>query len=155
MCCRRMAQASHYPTTSTQRRLRITMGRSPARASASPSASCRKNRPDCAFAKAPPRVAYLGRFTNPDPKTASYFERYDREADKLQTSHPRDVSEAIAWLTAGVAQAGHELQDPFLKGLLKPEQVSFKLLRQFLDGAGSSPSSTPHEEATIYQATRR
>ena len=39
-----------------------------------------------------------------------------------------DAAAAIAWLTAGVAQAGREVSDPFLKTLAKPEKVSFKQL---------------------------
>ncbi|HYP26018.1 MAG TPA: hypothetical protein VE262_04800, partial [Blastocatellia bacterium] len=97
--------------------------------------------PDCPYAKARRAVAYLGRLTNPDPKTASYFDRYDREADKLRTPYPGDVPEAIVWLTAGVAQAGRELQDPFLKALLEPDQVSFNLLQITLE-----PDSTPKAE---------
>ncbi len=93
--------------------------------------------PDCPYAKARRAVAYLGQFGAGDPKGDRFFAHHDREADKLKTPHPHDLSEAIAWLTAGVAQAGRELKDPFLRGLLKPEQVSFKLLRQFLDGAES------------------
>jgi hypothetical protein len=94
--------------------------------------------PDCLYAKARRAVVHLGRFTNPDPKATSYFDRYDREADKINTPHPRDVPEAIAWLTAGVAQAGRELQDPFLKALLEPDQVSFNLLQTTL-----KPDSAP------------
>ena len=82
--------------------------------------------PDCPYAKARRAVAFLGRRFGNDPKAHSYFDRYDREADKLKTPHPHDVSEAIAWLTAGVAQAVRELQDPFLKALLEPDQVSLQ-----------------------------
>jgi hypothetical protein len=84
--------------------------------------------PTCPYAKARRAVAYLGRLTSNDPKAGSYFDRYDREADKLKTPHPRGVPEAIAWLTAGVAQSGRDLADPFLKGLAKPNEVSFKHL---------------------------
>ena len=94
--------------------------------------------PDCPYAKARRATTFLGRLTKPDPKAASYFDRHDREADKLNTPHPRDVTEAIAWLTAGVAQAGRDLQDPFLKALIEPDQVSFKLLQTTLE-----PDSAP------------
>lgn len=90
--------------------------------------------PNCAFAKARRAAAQLGLIVSNDPRSISYLHRHDRESDKLKIPHPRDVTEAIAWLTAGVTQAGRELQDPFLKALLKPELVSFKLLQQFLDG---------------------
>ena len=84
--------------------------------------------PTCPYAKARRAVAYLGRLTTPGSKTASFLNFHDREANKLKTPHPRDVPEAIAWLTAGVAQAGREVSDPFLKTLAKPEKVSFKQL---------------------------
>ncbi len=90
------------------------------------------SRPDCPFAHALRAAAYLGRLTNPDPKTLGYFDKYDREADKIGTPHAKSIDEAINWLTTAVTQAGRELQDPFLKALLKPEQVSFNMLRKFL-----------------------
>lgn len=93
--------------------------------------------PGCPYAKARRAITFLGRRFGYDPK-AHFFDRHDHEADKLKTPHPRDVSEAIAWLNAGVAQAGRELQDPFLKALLEPEQVSFDMLRRTLE-----PDSAP------------
>jgi hypothetical protein len=92
-----------------------------------------ESRPDCPFARARRAVAYLGRLTNPDPKSLGYFIKYDRDSDKIHTPHPKNIKEAIGWLTTAVAQAGRELQDPFLTGLLKPEQVSFNMLAEFLD----------------------
>lgn len=89
-------------------------------------------RPDCPFALARRAVAFLGRLTKPDSNTLDYFSKYDRNADKIHTPHPNSIEEAIAWLTTAVARAGRELQDPFLKALLKPEQVSFNMLRDFL-----------------------
>lgn len=100
--------------------------------------------PDYIFAKARRAAAYLGRLTSNDTKAARYFDSHDCEADKLKTPHPQDVAEAIAWLTAGVAQAGRELQDPFLKTLLKPEDVSFEMLQQLLD-----PTSIPKMPASF------
>jgi hypothetical protein len=87
--------------------------------------------PGCPFAKARRSVALLGRLTNPDPKTAGYFDRHDREADKLNTPYPRDFDEAIDWLCEGVSQAGRELNDFFLEELVDPDQVSFGGLRSF------------------------
>ena len=84
--------------------------------------------PDCLYAKARRAITFLGRRFGHDPKS-HFFDRHDREADKLKTPHPGDVPEAIAWLTAGVAQAGRELQDPFLKALLEPDHVSFNMLQ--------------------------
>lgn len=84
--------------------------------------------PDCLYAKGRRAAAFLGRRFGYDPKS-HFFDRYDREADELGTPRPRDVSEAIDWMAAAVAQAGRELQDPFLKSLLQPNQVSFNLLQ--------------------------
>lgn len=92
-------------------------------------------RPDCLFAHARRAAAYLGRLTNPDPISLGYFDRYDHVADSIGTPHAKSSDEAIDWLTTAVVQAGHELQDPFLKRLLKPEQVSFNMLRKFFEPA--------------------
>lgn len=100
--------------------------------------------PDCPYAKSRRAVACLGRLTNPDTKTAGYLARHDREGDKLKTPIPRNVREAIDWLTAGVVQAGRELADPFLKALVRPEQVSFKLLQHHLEG-GERPRTARRE----------
>lgn len=90
-------------------------------------------RPDCPFARARRASAYIGRLTVPDQKALGYFDKHDRDADKIQTPKPKSIEEAISWLSTAVAKAGHELQDPFLKGLLKPEQISFSTLRELVD----------------------
>ena len=101
-------------------------------------------RPDCPFAQARRASAYLGRLTTADPKALGYFTKYDRDADRIHTPHPKTVEEAIGWLTTAVAQAGRELEDAFLKALLKPEQVSFNMLREFLNPA-PPPRSRPQQ----------
>lgn len=110
-------------------------------------------RPDCPFARARRAAAYLGRLAidrlaRPDPKGLGYYRKYDREADTIGTPHAKSNEEAIDWLTAAVAQAGRELQDPFLKALLKPEQVSFNMLREFLN-----PAPQPRPRAKPYVST--
>jgi hypothetical protein len=92
-------------------------------------------RPDCPFARGRRASAFLGRLSTSDPKALGYFTKYDREADRIHTPHPQSIEEAIGWLTTAVAQAGRELQDPFLKALLKHEQISFNMLREFLNPA--------------------
>lgn len=92
-------------------------------------------RSDCPFSLGRRASAYLGRLTPFDAKAVDYFNRADREADKVHTPHPKNIEEAIGWLTTAVAQAGRELEDPFLKALLKPEQVTFNMLREFLNPA--------------------
>ncbi|CAM2947264.1 hypothetical protein CUTA107171_01475 [Cupriavidus taiwanensis] len=99
-------------------------------------------RPDCPYARARRATAYLGRLTKPDPKTLSYFDKHDRDAETIHTPRPRSLEEAIVWLTTAVAQAGHELQDPFLKALAKPEQVSFDMLRNLLKSVQSPRSGS-------------
>lgn len=93
--------------------------------------------PGCPYAKARRAASYLGRLTSNEPKAVSYYDRHDREADKLKTPHPKDVAEAVAWLAAAVAQAGRELQDPFLEGLAKPSQVSFAVFSSSLSSGKS------------------
>lgn len=104
--------------------------------------------PDCPFARARRAAAYLGRLTTSDSKALGYFEKYDREADKIGTPHPKNFEEAVVWLTTAVVQAGRELQDPFLKALLRPEQVSFNMLREFLN-----PAPPPRPRAKPYVPT--
>jgi hypothetical protein len=87
---------------------------------------------DCPFARGRRAAAYLGRLTTSDPKALTYFNKYDHEADKSGTPHPKDVEEAIVWLTTAVGQTGCELQDPFLSALADPEHVSFRHLQSVL-----------------------
>ncbi|HLO41184.1 MAG TPA: SIR2 family protein [Phycisphaerales bacterium] len=109
--------------------------------------------PKCAYAKARRAVAYLGRHVGDDPKGMEYFDRYDREANKIKTPYPRDILEAVSWLNIGVTQAGGELQDPFLSSLLKPERVSFDALRRML--APSRLSETARAERTTIRDLER
>jgi hypothetical protein len=95
-------------------------------------------RQDCPFAKGRRATAFLGKLSKPDLKTLGYFNKHDRDADRIDTPRPRNIEEAIGWLTNAVAQAGRELEAPFLKGLLNPEQVSFNMLREVLNPAPSS-----------------
>jgi len=93
-----------------------------------------ESRPDCPFAKALRASSWLGSRVQLDARAITLFRTNDQAADKLAVPHPKNLAEAITWLTAGVAQAGRELQDPFLKGLAKPEQITFKFLQLFLEG---------------------
>jgi len=95
--------------------------------------------------------------SKPDSKALRYFDEHDNEANKIGTPHPQDIEQAIAWLTAAVTQAGRELQDPFLKALFKPEQVSFNMLREFFELKPAparlkhqmvAPSKSPSPEAS-------
>lgn len=95
-------------------------------------------RPDCPYAKARRAAAYLGRLSRPDLTAMGYYDRYDLAADKMNTPRPKDIQEAITWLTAGVAQAGRELQDHFLSSLAVPSQVSFNHLQTILVSASVS-----------------
>lgn len=103
---------------------------------------------DCPYARARRATAYLGSLATSDERALGYFSKDHREADKIGTPHPNNIEEAIGWLTTAVAQAGRELQDPFLKALLKPEQVSFNMLRNFL-----SPASPPRQRPKPYALT--
>ena len=105
---------------------------------------------DCPFAKARRAVAYLGLFRGGnDQRNAQNLNNSHREADKLNTPHPHDVSEAIAWLTAAVAQARRQLQDPFLKALVNPEQVSFNNLRAFFGAPQVSKQRVKRPPSTV------
>jgi hypothetical protein len=107
-----------------------------------------KPRPDCPFARARRASAYLGRRTTSDEKAIGYFNKHDRDADKIHTPHPTSIEEAIDWLMMAVAQAGRELQDPFMKALLKPEQISFNMLLEFLKRV-TTPRSRPTQSTQL------
>lgn len=96
--------------------------------------------PDCPYAKARRAVTFLGRLIPDDPKGAAYYDKYDREADKLNTPRPWNMAQAVEWLTAGVAEAGRELKDDFLAGLAESRQVSFKLLQTTLVSLSAPPT---------------
>ncbi len=107
----------------------------------------------CPFALARRATAYLGSLVTSDERALGYFNKDHRDADKIHTPHPKNIEEAIAWLTTAVAQAGRELQDPFLKALLKPEQVSFNMLRDFLSPAlPPRPRTKPYNPPPVRQA---
>ncbi|HEX8473543.1 MAG TPA: SIR2 family protein [Pyrinomonadaceae bacterium] len=90
-------------------------------------------RPDCPFARGRRAAAYLGRLiTTTDPKALGYFDRADREANKIGTPHPQNLEEAIAWITSAVAHAGHKVQDPFLLATANPANISFNKLKSVL-----------------------
>jgi len=103
--------------------------------------------PSCPFALGRRTVAYLGRSTNPDMLSNQYFDKYDREADKIGTPYPTDDDEAIAWLTTAIAEAGRTLHEPFLKSLLKPESVSFNKLRQCF--SATAPTASDYVEKAV------
>lgn len=88
---------------------------------------------DCPYARARRAVADVGRRVALDSRTASYFDRHDREADALGTPRPHDLAEAVAWLAAGVAAAGKAVTDLFLAQIAKPEKVSFASLQATLE----------------------
>lgn len=91
--------------------------------------------PDCPFALARRAAAFLGRLVATDLKALGYFEKHDRETDRLGTSHPQNIKEAISWLKSGVIEAGRRINDPFLKELLNPEKISFNMLSGLLTPA--------------------
>lgn len=82
------------------------------------------------FALARRASAFLGRRITNDPTAISYYDKYDRESDKIGTPYPQNIGEAINWLTVAVNQARHELQNPSLKDLLKSKKISFNMLHQ-------------------------
>lgn len=87
---------------------------------------------DCLFAHARRAAAWLGRRSTSDLKAVGYFDNYDREADRISTPKPKDLSEALDWLRRGAAAAGLQLTDPRLVGLAEPEKLSFEHLRTVL-----------------------
>jgi hypothetical protein len=84
---------------------------------------------DCPFARARRAVAFLGRRLTSDSRAIGYFDNYDREADKLGTPKPKDLSDGLDWLRNGAVEAGLQLADAELIGLAEPEKISFGHLR--------------------------
>jgi len=97
-------------------------------------------RSDCPFARARRSAAYIGQLAYPDQKALTYFGKHDLDADKIGTPRPKSAEEAVDWLAIAATKAGPELQDPFLKGLIRPERVSFNMLREFLRSATHPPA---------------
>ena len=89
-------------------------------------------RPDCVYARACRAAVHLGRHAHPNPRTIRGLDKSDSEADKLHTPHPRDVAEAIDWLTTAANQVTRDLNDPFLRNLAVSRRVSFVGLRGLL-----------------------
>lgn len=88
---------------------------------------------DGSFARGRRAATELGWQTNPDPRAAGYFARYERELDALGTPKPADNDEALAWLAAAAHAAWAKLDDPFLRNLKKDGRLAFTKLRTLLD----------------------
>lgn len=89
---------------------------------------------DGSFAKGRRAATELGWQTNPDPRTAGYFERHESELDAIGTPKPAENDEALVWLATAAHAAWQELEDPFLKNKLKSDgQLAFTKLRKLLD----------------------
>jgi hypothetical protein len=86
-------------------------------------------RSDCPYALARRAAVYLGKQVKLDQKTLGYLNKHDNDATAINTPHPASIAQGIEWLKAAVSKAGRESQDPFLKALLKPEEVSFNMLQ--------------------------
>ncbi|MDQ5827201.1 MAG: hypothetical protein M3441_23810, partial [Chloroflexota bacterium] len=110
-----------------------------------------ERRPDCPYAKARRAIAHLGRLIPDDPKGTIYYDRYDREADKIKTPLPKDLTEAIAWLTAGVSQAGAEIKDPFFSNFTDSSHVTFMRLRTILVSAPTQQRSRKKKRSRRYR----
>ncbi|HEY8606136.1 MAG TPA: SIR2 family protein [Noviherbaspirillum sp.] len=89
---------------------------------------------DCSFARAFRAVIFIGRLVPLDVRSVHYFDLHEKAADKANIAHPGDLSEAIRWLTEGVAAAGAAITDAELIRLTNPNQVSFNTLQTKLEG---------------------
>lgn len=87
-----------------------------------------------AYALALRAVIDIGRRVSLDPRAESYFVSHEKAADKLGTPCPKDLDEAMAWLTAGVNAAGGTIVDSELAKLATPGKLSFSTLRSKLGG---------------------
>jgi hypothetical protein len=85
--------------------------------------------PNEPFAKGRRAATEIGWRTNPDPRTAGYFERHERELDELATPKPADLDEAMAWLADAAHAAYRELDDPQLRDLHGGGRLAFTRLR--------------------------
>jgi len=88
----------------------------------------------CPYARALQAVIDIGRRVPLDSRSAGYFASHETAADKLGTPRPKDLDEAMAWLTAGVNAAGGAIVDSELAKLATPGKLSFSTLRSKLGG---------------------
>lgn len=88
----------------------------------------------CPYARALRAVIDIGRRVPLDPRSAGYFASHEKTADKLGTPRPKDLDEAMAWLTVGVNAAGEAIVDSELAKLATPGKLSFSTLRSKLGG---------------------
>lgn len=86
----------------------------------------------CPYARALRAVIDIGRRVQLDARAASYFASYERAADKLGTPCPKDLDEAMTWLSTGVSAAGEAIVDSELAKLATPGKLSFSTLRSKL-----------------------
>lgn len=87
---------------------------------------------DCPFARARRAVALLGRRSTSDSRSTRYFDNYDRQADRLGTPYPKDLSEAMVWLYEGATAACQRLTATRFVELADPKKLSFEHLRTVL-----------------------
>ncbi len=71
----------------------------------------------------------IGWMTNPDPRTAGYFERHEHEVNELGTPQPADLDEALAWLAVAAIEAHGELEDGYLKTFAPTGRLTFTRLK--------------------------
>jgi len=90
----------------------------------------------CPFAHARRAVIDIGRRVSLDARSASYFDKHEKAADELETTRPKDLNEAVAWLAKGVIAAGAALTDTELTRLTHPGEVSFNALHTMLERSG-------------------
>jgi hypothetical protein len=89
-------------------------------------------------------VAFLGLLSEPDPHTKALLTRHSHEAEQYGVSRPKDVREALDWLTVALGLAQARLQDPFFKELVGVQSFAFSDLAQFMDKSNFNlPAKTP------------
>ncbi len=86
------------------------------------------------YARARRAAIDIGRRMPADSRSEYNFSRNESAADKLGTPCPKDLDEAMAWLSAGVSAAGEAIVDSELAKLATPGKVSFSTLRSKLGG---------------------
>ncbi|MGC3988991.1 MAG: OST-HTH/LOTUS domain-containing protein [Chthoniobacteraceae bacterium] len=93
--------------------------------------------PHCPYHLGRRATVFIGRLTSLDPKSAGYFDKFQREEDRIDTPTPHNPIEAVSWIQAAIVEAGRELEDQLLREISDPRLISFQRLQAFLDASSS------------------
>lgn len=89
--------------------------------------------PDGIFALGRRAATHLGWLSDPDPRTAGFFRRYDGDLNKSGTPNAASLDEALEWLANAAKCAHAQMDDSMLKGLANSGHLKFTRLREAIN----------------------